>query len=527
MPRIIEIRQKLHPNEKLRAWAASHTHGGTTKPKSLYILGFRRKNFYIVAGICGAVALVAAIAGGVAVQSSLGKARSSGENAAVGAEIVMTAQSMTLLVTSGGSVFTTTEVTSFETTLVRGGGTMMVETTNERGERTMEPGSLSIILNADGSRETTTLLGSALVTTDSGGSTFSTVLFGAPITTTNANGQVATSTIFNGLTVVTGTDGNPTTSLEISTAPGRGGTASTVTTGALSTNTQSGGSTATGASTGGTTISIGGTASTNSAVESSTTSETTVAETKSTTTGSSSQSTTSSSSSSASTSSSSGGGQSFTGEATFYTPGLGSCGTDATEADFVAALSKVLFDATGVANSNNNPYCGRRALVKAAGGGSRVRKRGYGGIARFGMAFAATNLTEEIATRAVERSVRASRRKKASQQVNLREEPILKSPPPASWESENSHRDGLPRPTVISGVTKPSLENSLAASVTPPPSMVAEMNKRQAGGGGVTVTVIDRCPVCAQYDLDLSPAAFDVIGNEDQGRIQIEWTWLD
>ncbi|KAI5841750.1 RlpA-like double-psi beta-barrel-protein domain-containing protein-containing protein, partial [Morchella snyderi] len=99
------------------------------------------------------------------------------------------------------------------------------------------------------------------------------------------------------------------------------------------------------------------------------------------------------------------------GEGTFYTPGLGSCGTDNSEADFVAALSRVLFDATGIANPNNNPYCGH-------------------------------------------------------------------------------------------------------------------LTARQAGGGGVTVTIVDRCPVCAQYDLDLSPAAFDVIGDQDAGRIAIEWSWL-
>ena len=51
--------------------------------------------------------------------------------------------------------------------------------------------------------------------------------------------------------------------------------------------------------------------------------------------------------------------------------------------------------------------------------------------------------------------------------------------------------------------------------------------KRQAGGGGVTVTIVDRCPVCAQYDLDLSPAAYNVLGDEDAGRIEIEWSWID
>ncbi|KAI5777279.1 RlpA-like double-psi beta-barrel-protein domain-containing protein-containing protein [Geopyxis carbonaria] len=121
----------------------------------------------------------------------------------------------------------------------------------------------------------------------------------------------------------------------------------------------------------------------------------------------------SSSSSGSSSSGGGGGGEEFEGEATFYAPGLGSCGTDATDADYVAALSKVLFDATGATNSNANPYCGRKALVKAA------------------------------------------------------------------------------------------------------------------GGGGVTITIVDRCPVCKQYDLDLSPAAYNVLGDADAGRIPIKWSWLD
>ncbi|RPA93577.1 hypothetical protein L873DRAFT_1651009, partial [Choiromyces venosus 120613-1] len=74
---------------------------------------------------------------------------------------------------------------------------------------------------------------------------------------------------------------------------------------------------------------------------------------------------------------------------------LGSCGTDNSESDFVAALSRVLFDAVGVANSNNNPYCSQKAFV---------------------------------------------------------------------------------------------------------------------GGGGVTIAVVDRSPVCKEYDLDLSPTAFGLIG---------------
>ena len=50
---------KLNPNEKLRNWSKARTFGGTTKEKSLYIMGLRRKTFYIVA--CGVSTLVIAI----------------------------------------------------------------------------------------------------------------------------------------------------------------------------------------------------------------------------------------------------------------------------------------------------------------------------------------------------------------------------------------------------------------------------------------------------------------------------------
>ncbi len=41
--------------------------------------------------------------------------------------------------------------------------------------------------------------------------------------------------------------------------------------------------------------------------------------------------------------------------------------------------------------------------------------------------------------------------------------------------------------------------------------------------GTVTVTVTDTCPGCAEAGilLDISPAAFDVIGDLDMGRIEV------
>ncbi|KAL1918767.1 uncharacterized protein VTP21DRAFT_2789 [Calcarisporiella thermophila] len=43
--------------------------------------------------------------------------------------------------------------------------------------------------------------------------------------------------------------------------------------------------------------------------------------------------------------------------------------------------------------------------------------------------------------------------------------------------------------------------------------------------GKVTVTVVDKCPGCAHGDLDLSPAAFQKIADQAQGRVPISWQW--
>lgn len=186
----------------------------------------------------------------------------------------------------------------------------------------------------------------------------------------------------------------------------------------------------------------------------------------------------------------------------------------------MAALSKVLFDATGVANSNNNPYCGRKALVKAAGA-KRLLKRNA--ITRIGIAeriWYSGNLTLNGWEKS--RDMKESRRSKVSSEMECGQGRTQKSLP-------------NPRPSkeyVSVPITTPVHYSD--AVVLPPPAITSppkardtDLRKRQAGGGGVTITIVDRCPVCAQYDLDLSPAAYDVIGNQDEGRVAIEWNWLD
>ncbi|KAK0233153.1 expansin family protein [Armillaria fumosa] len=44
------------------------------------------------------------------------------------------------------------------------------------------------------------------------------------------------------------------------------------------------------------------------------------------------------------------------------------------------------------------------------------------------------------------------------------------------------------------------------------------------GGKSTDVTVVDRCTGCAEWDLDLSPAAFDDLASESLGRLQSA-TW--
>lgn len=42
--------------------------------------------------------------------------------------------------------------------------------------------------------------------------------------------------------------------------------------------------------------------------------------------------------------------------------------------------------------------------------------------------------------------------------------------------------------------------------------------------GSITVKIVDRCPECAQGDVDLSEEAFDVIADPVDGRVAISWS---
>jgi len=103
---------------------------------------------------------------------------------------------------------------------------------------------------------------------------------------------------------------------------------------------------------------------------------------------------------------------SFTGQGTFYEPGLGACGITNGTPDLIVAISQSLFDSKGTANPNENPFCNQKIRVFR-------------------------------------------------------------------------------------------------------------------NGQSVNVTVVDRCTGCAHYDLDFSPAAFNQIAKEVEGRVGISWDWIN
>ena len=61
------------------------------------------------------------------------------------------------------------------------------------------------------------------------------------------------------------------------------------------------------------------------------------------------------------------GQTSYTGDITYFTPGLGSCGVTNTESDMIVALAEDMMTAAGGANPNDNPYCGRSITMTHGG----------------------------------------------------------------------------------------------------------------------------------------------------------------
>jgi hypothetical protein len=216
--RLSEFKQKLHPNAKLRAWYASHTFGGTTKAKSLKILGFSKMNFYYIAAGVGALLLIAAVGGGIGVKSSLRSAKVQGaKQGIVGQPVVQSiTQERIRTLVSDGQTIVTTETSAYLTTFQRGGGLTEVLTTDENGEKTTVQASLSIITNSEGDIETKTLIGSpVLITHSNEGVSEQTLVFGEPSVVTNDEGEALTTTLFDDVSVTTDENGEVFTSIDV------------------------------------------------------------------------------------------------------------------------------------------------------------------------------------------------------------------------------------------------------------------------------------------------------------------------
>lgn len=65
-------------------------------------------------------------------------------------------------------------------------------------------------------------------------------------------------------------------------------------------------------------------------------------------------------------------GKTYSGDLTFYKPGLGACGEVHGEDDMVVAIAWELYDeagkSDGSSNPNDNPLCGRKIRISADGG---------------------------------------------------------------------------------------------------------------------------------------------------------------
>jgi hypothetical protein len=64
-------------------------------------------------------------------------------------------------------------------------------------------------------------------------------------------------------------------------------------------------------------------------------------------------------------------GKSYTGEMTYFTPGMGACGETSSESDHMVAISMALFDQyTPNGNPNKNPLCGKTVTIQGKDGAS-------------------------------------------------------------------------------------------------------------------------------------------------------------
>lgn len=55
----------------------------------------------------------------------------------------------------------------------------------------------------------------------------------------------------------------------------------------------------------------------------------------------------------------------------------------------------------------------------------------------------------------------------------------------------------------------------------------AKRVKEGSGERSVDLTVVDRCVGCQPTDIDVSLSVFDKLADQDLGRVDVQWNWLD
>ncbi|KAH6639992.1 RlpA-like double-psi beta-barrel-protein domain-containing protein-containing protein, partial [Truncatella angustata] len=64
----------------------------------------------------------------------------------------------------------------------------------------------------------------------------------------------------------------------------------------------------------------------------------------------------------------------FTGDLTYYAPGLGACGVTSSSEDDIVSVSHIVFDAASTgSNPNANPLCGRKIRIQRDGSEGKKR----------------------------------------------------------------------------------------------------------------------------------------------------------
>ncbi|KAF3902018.1 hypothetical protein AA313_de0204187 [Arthrobotrys entomopaga] len=195
------ILERFHPNSGLRQWARSRTFAGTSKPHSLYICGFRRKNFYKLLFLLFLIVLAIALAVGISVSNRVKRIRAQ-RNGIVGAN--GSRQGITL---PGSKIFVPTTTRTVQEVTRIGSQLYTVQYEQPEGityafsRGSIIPATSYLPLNTNGP---VTFTFGRILTTVEGGSTRTqggTTSVIGPTATVTSNGETMT---FGSLTTVVG-----------------------------------------------------------------------------------------------------------------------------------------------------------------------------------------------------------------------------------------------------------------------------------------------------------------------------------